>query len=122
MRFSSVAVFAFAIAGCAPVSQEETTSGKLHNFIGQSENEVVAKLGHPTSSGVKGGEQFDQWSVMTTTWIPATSAITAASGGFSMTDCCSIEVFYNGDNIVTHVAVIGNEGGCSYKTSKLLAH
>ena len=103
-----IAAVAFAISGCArtpfPVIESQLSGLKEHPV-----KKVSDKLGDPSSNAEINGEKAYIWS------LPNTTSFYYGALGLQ----CTVRVFVDKDDKVTHYDFAGNVGGCGYYAHRL---
>ena len=122
-----LSIIGLLLAGCVhppgPVLQKE-----LGALKGQPVKAAFDRLGYPNSEGKIAGAKFYVWSTSNTSWMPNVSTTTGTGmvggtpfnysqtvidGGTTVNLRCTIRIFYDKDEIITHFDFTGNSGGCA---------
>ena len=115
------------LTGCVsmpwPVLKKE-----LDALKGQPVKVAFDRLGYPNTEGQIAGEKFYVWSTLNTVWMPNVSTTTGSGmvggtpfsynqssmgGGTNINLRCTIRIFIDGNEMITHHDVNGNNGGCA---------
>lgn len=108
-RKTNVAIaVALALSGCAR-SPFPVIESKIDGMKGQPIKTVIDKLGEPDEQNQIGGEKAYVW------LLPNKSGFAYQAVGFE----CTIKVFVDKDDKITHYGYNGNVGGCGQYAHKL---